>query len=384
MVTTYIKQDNQLKMRIGILTLPFNNNYGGYLQAYALMTVIRQLGHEPTMIMRRHDSPKVSKPFKIKYTLKAIAKIILRCKKLPIIYNVETGFFHKGKNTLKFVNQYITPQTPYLYSKEELRKCCEGKFDAYIVGSDQVWRAIYVPDIKNYFLDFTEGWNVRRIAYAASFGTDKPEYSEEQIQQCKKLVGLFDGVSLREESGLSVVSTFGWKANVEGVVLDPTMLLDAGDYQKALPLKPFMSKGKVFYYVLDRNEQINALLKEVSQVLDKELYGISDIQKGNEPLISIVEWLTDIRDAEFVITDSFHGMVFSIIFHKPFLVAVNKDRGADRFTNLLSMLGLSDRMIVEGANVGKKIEANIVWSIVDDKIIQLKMKSMSFLKQNLA
>lgn len=229
-------------MRIGILTLPFNNNYGGYLQAYALMTVISQLGHEPTMIMRRHDKPKVSCSFKIKYALKGIVKTVLCCKKHPILYDVETEFRHKGKSMLKFVNQYIAPETPYLYSKEELCKYCEGKFDAYIVGSDQVWRAIYVPDIKNYFLDFTEGWNVKRIAYAASFGTDKPEYSDEQIKQCKKLIGLFDGVSLREESGLSVVSNFGWKANVEGVVLDPTMLLAAEDYQKVLPLKASESK----------------------------------------------------------------------------------------------------------------------------------------------
>lgn len=370
-------------MRIGILTLPFNNNYGGYLQAYALMTVISQLGHEPTMIMRRHDRPKVSCSFKIKYALKGIVKTVLCSKKHPILYDVETEFRHKGKSMLKFVNQYIAPETPFLYSKEELCKYCEGKFDAYIVGSDQVWRAIYVPDIKNYFLDFTEGWNVKRIAYAASFGTDKPEYSDEQITQCKKLIGLFDGVSLREESGLSVVSTFGWKANVEGVVLDPTMLLVAEDYQKVLPLKASESKGKIFYYVLDRNDRINAILSEVSQNLDKELYGISDIQKGNEPLISIEEWLTDIRDAEFVITDSFHGMVFSIIFHKPFLVVVNKNRGADRFTNLLSMLGLLDRMVVEGANIDVKMKTSIAWPNVDSKIIHLKTKSVSFLKQNL-
>ena len=354
------------------------------MQAYALMTVLEQLGHEPTMIMRRHDKPKVSFSFKIKYALKGMVKAVLHCKKYPIIYDVETGFRHKGENMLRFVNQHIRPQTPYIYCKEKLRKCCVGKFDAYVVGSDQVWRAIYVPDVKNYFLDFTEGWNVKRIAYAASFGTDRPEYSDEQIKQCNKLIGSFDAVSLREESGLSVVSSFGWNTNMEGVVLDPTMLLDAKDYQKVLPSKYSKSKGKIFYYVLDRDEQINAILSKVSQTLNKELYGISDIQKGNEPLASIEEWLTDIRDAEFVITDSFHGMVFSIVFHKPFLVTVNKGRGADRFASLLSMLGLSDRIVTEEEGIGEKIKTSIAWSIVDDNIINLKKKSVSFLKHNLS
>lgn len=369
-------------MRIGILTLPFNNNYGGYLQAYALMTVIKQLGHEPTMIMRRHDKPKVSKSFKIKYALKGMVKSILHGKRFPVVYDVETGFRHKGKNMLKFVNRYIMPQTPYLYSKDELRKYCEGKFGAYIVGSDQVWRAIYVPDIKNYFLDFTEGWNVKRIAYAASFGTDEPEYSEEQIQQCKKLVGVFDGVSFREKSGHLVFSTFGWNAKVEGVVLDPTMLLTANDYQKVLPSKSSEARGKIFYYVLDRNEQTNTILNQVTQTLNKELYGISDIQKGNEPLASIEEWLTDIRDSEFVVTDSFHGMVFSIIFHKPFIVLVNKDRGADRFQNLLSLLGLSDRLLLANSQI-ENIDDQIDWKKIDKKIMCFKGKSILFLRKSL-
>lgn len=383
MVAAYFKQDNQLKMQIGILTLPFNNNYGGYLQAYALMTVVKQLGHEPNMIMRRHDKPKVSCSFKIKYALKGIVKTFLRFKKYPIIYNVETDYLQKGRNMLRFVNQYIKPQSPYLYSKEELCKYCLGKFDAYIVGSDQIWRAIYVPDIKNYFLDFTEGWDVKRIAYAASFGTDKPEYTEEQILQCKQLIDHFDVVSLREKSGLSVLSEFGWNANVGGVVLDPTLLLAANDYLKVLPTISSEAKDKIFYYVLDRNNQINAVLNQVSQTLHKKLYGISDIQRGKEPLASIEEWLMDIRDSEFVVTDSFHGMVFSVIFHKPFMVLVNKGRGSDRFDSLLSLLGLSDRMLMGEENINKIVGSSIVWSIVDEKISYLKQRSMSFLKQNL-
>lgn len=370
-------------MRIGILTLPFNNNYGGYLQAYALQTVLKRMGYEPCMIMRRHDKPKVSVSYKVKYALKGAIKTILRRRAFPIIYNVENGFWEKGKRMLPFVNREIQPQTPYLYSTNELRKYCEGMFDAYVVGSDQVWRAVYVPDVKNYFLDFTEGWKVKRIAYAASFGTDNPEYTEQQKKQCKKLIEQFDAVSVREKSGLEVISMFGWNPIDEGVVLDPTLLLSSVDYQKLLPQKNSVTRDKVFYYVLDRNESVDNILCKASQMLGKETFGISDIQKGNAPLISIEDWLSNIRDAEFVITDSFHGMVFSIIFHTPFVVCVNKERGVERFLSLLSMLGLTDRMLNEQEQVDKVMKNGIDWNLVDDKISHLKMKSMNFLKQSL-
>lgn len=370
-------------MRIGILTLPFNNNYGGYLQAYALMTVLKRMGHQPTLIMRRHNKPKVSAKYKIKLFVTGLLKTILTFKKHQIIYDVEYGFNKKGRDMHKFVNEFMHPQTPYLYDTVSLKKYCEGKFDAYIVGSDQVWRAIYVPDIENFFLDFTKGWDIIRIAYAASFGTDHPEYTDKQVLQCGKLLKYFDAVSVREKSGNKVFESFGWGNLNLKVVLDPTMLLNANDYSKVLPSVPSESLGKVFYYVLDFNSTLKKLLEDTSSLLEKELYGISNIQQVGEVLPSIKKWLINIRDSNFVITDSFHGMVFSIIFHKPFIVCVNFDRGVERFISLLDELGLSDRIYNSDCNLQILMANDINWVDVDKRIGLLREKSIKFLKQQL-
>lgn len=371
-------------MRIGILTLPFNNNYGGYLQSYALMTVLKKMGHQPTLIMRRHNKTAVTLSFKIRLAIKGLLKTILKFKQCQIIYDVEYSFKHDGKNMLKFVVKYMQPQTPFLYDNDSLREYCNDKFDAYIVGSDQVWRAIYVPDIKNYFLDFTKGWNVKRIAYAASFGTDRPEYTDSQIQECKILLEKFDAVSVREMSGLEVFKRFHWQDAFVQCVLDPTLLLSSEDYNQILSKIKSKSYNKIFYYVLDRDINIDKVLNQTSSLLGLSLYGISNIQNSHSGLISIEEWLSNIRDSKFIITDSFHGMVFSIIFHKPFMVCVNMKRGADRFTNLLDELGLSDRILKKGCNLGSLVNSKINWKGIDEKIDLLKEKSMLFLKQNLS
>lgn len=374
---------NGIDMKIGILTLPFNNNYGGYLQAYALMTVLKRMGHQPTLIMRRHNKPKISARCKIKLFVTGLLKTILTLKKHQIIYDVEYGFNKKGRDMHKFVNEFMQPQTPYLYDTVSLKKYCEGKFDAYIVGSDQVWRAIYVPDIKNFYLDFTKGWDVIRIAYAASFGTDHPEYTDKQVLQCGKLLKYFDAVSIREKSGNKVFESFGWGNLNPNVVLDPTMLLNANDYSKVLPSDPSESLGKVFYYVLDLNPTLKNLLEDTSSLLEKELYGISNIQHVGEVLPSIEEWLINIRDSNFVVTDSFHGMVFSIIFHKPFIVCVNFDRGVERFISLLDELGLSDRIYNSDCNLQILMANDINWIDVEKRISLLREKSINFLKQQL-
>lgn len=370
-------------MRIGILTLPFNNNYGGYLQAYALMAVLKQMGHKPTMLMRRQNVAKVSFCWKLKLAIKGILKTILTFRKCQIVCDVEYPFRHRGAEMLKFVDVHIAPQTPYIYDTNSLREYCEGRYDAYIVGSDQVWRAIYVPDIRNYFLDFTTGWRVKRVAYAASFGTDTPEYTDEQICQCGKLLKSFDAVSVRENSGKGVIDRFGWSAQNLQSVLDPTMLLTAADYSKVLPKTPCGSLHKIFYYVLDETEGVENFLGELASFLRLGLCGISNIQKGNGVLASIEDWLTNIRDAEFVVTDSFHGMVFSIIFHKPFVVCVNSNRGADRFSSLLAELNLSDRIIEPGNDLKKQVSDNINWFEVDNRLGELRDHSFNFLKQAL-
>lgn len=368
-------------MKIGILTLPFNNNYGGYMQAYALMTVLKLMGHEPTLIMRRHNPYRVSIVFRIKFFIKGILKTIIRHKIYPCFYGKESSFRARGKNMLTFVDKYIQPQTRYIYSTDELRKECEDRFDAYIVGSDQVWRPIYVPGlIGNMFLDFTNGWNVKRIAYAASFGTDAPEYTEEAKELCSSLIEKFDAVSVREQSGLYVFDDFGWKVKNPRFVLDPTMLLTRDDYNKVLSQENNMAKGKIFCYVLDKSNEVKTVISKIQKQIKKPIYEITDIQKGDSVLPSIETWMSAIRDSDFVITDSFHGTVFAIIFNKPFIVYANKNRGIDRFRSILNHFGLEDRISNSSCSINEIITKQVNWDSINKIIRKNKEVSIIFLE----
>lgn len=371
-------------MKIGLLTVPFNNNYGGYLQAFALMVVLKRMGHEPTLIMRRHNKRKMDWKTFVKYFIKGVYHSFVYAKLCPLIYNVERDYKYLGANMHLFVDKWIEPQTPYLYSTDELQKFCKGRFEAYVVGSDQVWRAIYVPSIENYFLDFAVDWNVRRIAYAASFGIEKPEYTQEEKDICRQLVPLFDSISFRELNGKKIFKEFGWSDSNYQLVLDPTMLLKACDYEAFLPKLDNEGRSHIFYYVLDKTPEVSKILDVIHKMLKIPLYGISNIQRGYKPLPSIEAWLFDIQRAKFVVTDSFHGMVFSIIFHKPFVVLVNGKRGAERFLNLLTLLNLDERLLTSIDSLDGILEKNINWGIVDRRLNSLRKKSLDFLTSSLA
>lgn len=291
-------------MRIGILTLPFNNNYGGYLQSYALMTILKRMGQDPMLLMRRHNKIKKSILFHVKFGIKGILKSVLKFKRYPIFFDEELYYRQSGRLMISFVNRYIEPQSPFFYTTEELKQFCEGRFDAYIVGSDQVWRPDYVGGVLyNLFLDFTKGWNVKRIAYAASFGTNKPYFNAEQIDVCSRLINSFDAISLRELSGREVFRHLGWRNDNMQIVLDPTMLLSKADYSALIPNTKSYYCDKIVSYVLDNSETIKYLQTEVSKSLNKNVISFDNANKALKP--SIEEWLMAFRDCDSVITDSF-------------------------------------------------------------------------------
>ncbi len=372
------KNHNRSALKIGILTLPFNNNYGGYLQAYALLTVLKKMGHDVEIIYRRHNKPSWKEL--IIPTCKNIIKKIIGWNVFSIIPNNEKVFLAKGAAMLTFVNKYIVPRTKPIYSTKALKKQITDKYDVIIVGSDQVWRPEYVPNIEDYFLTFLSD-NTKRIAYAASFGTDQPEYSEEEKKECGIGIMKFDMVSVREESALNVISSFGWKCKKKPIqVLDPTMLLSKDHYESLIASENSNAKGKILTYILDNNEYTQEIVKEISTEHGLPTLAIIDGEKWKNieyVMPSIESWLSSLRDAEFVITDSFHGTVFSIIFNKPFVALANAERGADRFVSLLSQFGLMNRLYSEGKNYQK---SDIDWKPVNVILENQVSESISVLQ----
>ena len=371
-------------MKIGILTLPLNTNYGGILQAYALQTVLERLGHEAYLIeMRRRKlrMPIWKAPF-------AYAKRIfrnIRGQRWPIFYeqklNVEMPIIRQ--HTDKFISKYLKRKVYGNFSDIK-----ETDYDAIIVGSDQIFRAAFLhKDIVHSYLDFAVGWNIKRIAYAASFGTKEWEYSKKQTIECGKLIKLFNAVSVREASGIILCSKyFGIKAEH---VLDPTLLLDRVDYVELFKATNTpRSQGNLLCYILDKTIEKNCIIDEIAKGLNLIPFNVkSESDLVSDLLVKRIQppmeqWLRGFYDAEYVVTDSFHACVFSILFKKPFIVIANERRGLARIMSLLTVFGLEDRLVLQGKH-GVNL-SGIDYDKVYQKLQVLREESRCFLKVNLS
>lgn len=334
-------------MRIGILTLPLHTNYGGMLQAYALQTVLERMGHEVKLLNRLHYRRLAPWRLPFAYTKRFIRKYMLR----ENIHIRQEWYFNRtypiiSQHIRTFVDKYIKCQ-----NINDLTGVQEKDFDAIIVGSDQIWRPSYNKKIEDAYLGFARRWSIKRIAYAASFGTDEWQYTVKQKNICSGLLRRFDAVSVREESGVTLCRKYlGVDAQH---VLDPTMLLEADDYVRLIKNACVpQSKGNLLTYILDETLEKKSFIARIAQ--DKGLTPfqvnnpkVNDINVSADQRIqpSVEQWLRGFYDAKLVITDSFHACAFSIIFNKPFIAIGNKERGMARFLSLLRMFRLEDRLI---------------------------------------
>lgn len=367
-------------MKIGILTIQFNNNYGGFLQAYALQYFLTCKGHDVTIINLNNN--KLSRINKFKFIIKGIINTVLRFESFPVFKSI---YEFKGKKMHTFVSKHIKLSKPFKDRNEYIKFCNNSDFNAFIVGSDQVWRPEYVKCIYDYFLDFINK-DIFRISYAASFGTDNPNYSAIDIRLCGEYLSKFKAISVRETSAITVMEKFKWTTENVITVLDPTLLLPKSHYEKLIEnyRTKICYKDRILSYILDDNDDIHNILCEAENTMKLKSINIINPEKWkniNYVMPAIEEWLCAFRDASFIITDSFHGMVFSIIMQKPFAVYINSDRGISRFTSLLSMLNLDNRIIRN--NIGLLIHEKINWSEVNTLLDYQKKKSEKFITNSL-
>lgn len=379
-------------MKIGIITQPLQNNYGGLLQNYALQQVLKKLGHE-AITLDQKDAPVSHIRFIASivktFIFKSVGKGTNRsypCNKIN-----EKKIAYTRAYTKDFVDKYIA-HSPAMYKTVDFRSfCINNKIDALIAGSDQVWRPRYNCNIYRSFFDFVEGLEIKRYAYAASFGVDSWEFSEEQTIKCKKLIELFDAISVREESGIDLCKTY---LNREAEhVLDPTMLLDKEDYEELVYKEhESASSGNLFTYILDESEEKTNIIESVAKSLDLVPFRVMPKYQLSKNTIKqiddcvyppVTQWLRAFIDAEFVVCDSFHGAVFSIIFNKPFIVIGNKKRGMARFKSLLETFELSDRITADTENTPSLVNIPIDWEKVNNILAEQRIISFEYLKSNL-
>ena len=369
-------------MKIGIVTFFCVPNYGAMLQAYALWEFLKARGHEVEFV---------------DYAFGNTQRIPLwKC----FIFRHWSSCLHAIRKKLNmYVRFTITnfvvkfPRTRRLMNFDEALMI--GKdFDAVIVGSDQMWNPAwcsgnYLPIV---MLDFA-GVGVKRISYAASFGT-KEWRNEQNAREASQLLRKFDAISVREQSGVKLVQVLSGRDDAKWL-LDPTLLHTAQFYQPLLSKS--IQREYIFSYILDewvKSEEICNVLETI-----KTVRGVSELRTdrttvegilapishvvGATGKVPVGEWLSLVSNANFVVTNSFHGTVFAVLFHKPFIaipVEGSLSGMNERIESFLSLLQLGARMVsVRDINAIENIASSVVdWDSVDAILEAQRARTMRF------
>lgn len=353
--------------KIGILTITPNIGFGGNLQAYALQELLMSLtGFRVEIINYRR---------RILFRERFLYFVhFLRCvlKGRFAKFSQRAELRYRCRNILPFHRDSLVFSKRVFVGKS-FRNYVNANYDYVVVGSDQVWRPKYVASIYDYFLMGIRP-GIQKIAYAASLGVDEWEYSPRQTAVCRQLLQEFSYVSVRELSAVSLIKReLGYQGSV-WCDLDPTMVVDSQVYDR-LVIPNRYRRPYMFSYILDSTEGAVAFKKTAESLMGLDVVEFNTAAEDSaKPLKQrvappITEWVSGIYHSDFVITDSFHGCVFSIIFNKPFMVYVNERRGGARFHSLLSLFKLESRIYAFDTIKSSKVMLQpIDWVSVNDII----------------
>lgn len=358
------------------------------MQALALCEVLKSLNFEPILF---DTEGLVGEKNKKKKFIQVIYEAILRKLKSSLMA-APAPKPYKNSNYRTYIHKYINCSASHTNTTSILSEIKQKEIKYVIVGSDQVWRKKYVSDFRSYFFDFIPAnIDLKRLSYAASLGVDEWEYSEQETTEIQLLLSRFDAISVRESSAKFLLNKrLGLDAQH---VLDPTMLLDSSDYLDIFQLNQRTDDNRVglMAYVLDPSEEKTRMIDYVEKKTGSNIISpatdFTKLSRLNAHSFSYfdspLEWVKSFRDAEFIITDSFHGCVFSIIFKVPFVVIPNQARGKTRMSSLLASLGMESRMVEDISDIEKAMSAEIDWMAVHSTINRRREESVKFLTSNL-
>lgn len=345
-------------MKVSILTFHYANNYGAVLQCYALSKAIQELGHEVEIL----DFLPQSKKMTIKQKISSFV--------------LSTRFNSFRKNYLpKFSKAYSSSQELNVYPKA----------DCYVVGSDQVWNPqISKGNLLVYFFDFLKN-NEKRFSYAASFGIEKWNDSEE-VKPIKTLLDKFSAISIREGVGVKLCKdTFGHDS-VQ--VLDPTLLLP--NYDNLIKGFDPNKKSGVVVYKFKRGKELYKLSTHVAAAFNEKVTCVNDHRlskngAGTSYFTPVIKWINLIKTSSLVITDSYHCMVFAIIYKRPFIAMPAHPDRLSRMFSLLQDLGLEDRFFKSYEDIYKSDtwKASIDYEKAHRILLEKRELSLGFLRDTL-
>ena len=367
---------------VGIINFHRANNYGAVLQAYAIMRAVSNLGYRAeiidfipeALILNYQAKTEFRKLVKQLGILRATRSFI---KRLPgrRVRAIRESLFTEMRE------KYLILSREKYFTSEEIRKN-PPKYDAYITGSDQVWN----PSMKktrgnSYFLDFVDDGSLK-VSYAASIAEPVPS---DLVNEYARLIKRFDFISVREKSAKEFLRPLVEK-DIE-VTLDPTLLLSEKDWAKLMKNNPVNSKY-ILVYDLIRSKRLTQVTNKISLKTGYPIVSFSSSKNYRNGLYSFAcsspgEFLSLIRDAEIVMSSSFHGVAFSIIFGNPFLAFASNKRSS-RIVDFLELLELEDRIVDDNTSI-ETIVTSSINNVTTRKLLEFEReKSIQFLKTALS
>lgn len=355
-------------MKLGILTFHRAKNYGAVMQTYALNKVTRNLGFDSEVIDYRYNKIENDYVFFKSKNIKKIAKDLMN-------YPLKRG---KWKKFDRFIEKNVC-LSKKVYAKTEELEMTNEIYDCYLTGSDQVFNLKMTGNDKNYFLNFVNSQK-KKNSYAASFG--QKEIPEENQGLYQKLLFDFNSISIREKDADKIVKNLTDKT--PRIDVDPSFLLDKEQW-KEISVVPKEKNQYILLFVMQKNDTIFKFAEELSNKTGYPIIFITDgykkcLKAKHKKTVSPEEWLGYFLNAEYIITNSFHGLAFAVNFNKRFFVELQKPpaTGNSRLETILQEYQLQDRLIKNGTN--KAIDKDIDWDFVNEELNKNKQKSLDYLK----
>ncbi len=360
-------------MKVGILTLHNALNYGAVLQVTGLYTFLTRLGYDveiinyiPDEIYGYYNYHIFSKPISIK----SIVSKSIR--------------YSRNKKETKFFKDFLNDNiklSKVCKTELELKELCNN-FDAIVCGSDQVWNPKATANLtKSFYLGIIENKNISKISYAASYGNINTISDIKEV--LKNYLKDFDGISVREDEAVDITKELSGK-DVEKLI-DPSMLLNKNDYISK-ENKTDTPEQYVLTYKLNDNDDLTNQVINISKKLGIKIISLGKKIPGSifKKDIGPAEFIYLYNNARFVVTNSFHGTVFSLIFNKPFLTFGNGNYNS-RMETILKLTNQTKRLILDNKNIEELLKLLTVEEDYEfEKIIENeRQKSKEFLEKYL-
>lgn len=346
--------------KVNLLTRHFRANFGSFFQTYATCILLKSLNHKVTVIDLQNKHLFIKNYF---------PNNVYRLRQIPMLVLFALCRFY-----------YLPRKTRLIFSLKKFRL---PKSDIDVVGSDQVWNPDITKDlIFDYYLPTS---TVRRISLASSFGLSEWNQLGVVTEKVRYALQRFSFISVRETSGVRICrDVFGVEACR---LIDPVFALD--DYSRFIKLAKYKF-DYIFYFIQNREGYSKKVVDKLSMLMKKKvvMYSLHGNSFGfvcaNSNVTTPSMWLSDIYYSDFVVSDSFHCVAFAIYFNKPFVALVNRPERIDRILSLLTLLGLSDRLVYPEDVEDIQSHLNqIDWNQVNVKLCLERKRFMDFLQSAL-